>query len=303
MEKQKFLTPKPISFSHRGTNYLAIFDSFIEEDKKGFLSHNLTIFDKDSNTISGYLKTFYIDDENIDTYYPSIPYFLSTKMNINIGLRHTDQGNNGKPWDLKNLDEKIETLSKLLFFIDKGSYSFFKKDCEEEKPQESYIDKLFTEISKQLEKTEYKKQFDSFKKSHQLKPMPEHIHISDGIRPALVDGVDRNLPNLSNFLSSINKTIEECNKPNFDYRKKGLGTILYKLTADWMGSNNLNLYIGGTNNNSNFFWDQYFYKSKDFKIQETKSGRKFLCHKYLDNSYLYENQKPSQESKKNIKPK
>jgi len=303
--KDDFKTPEPYHFEHRGTNYVAIFDSGVEEDNKGFVVHNISLIDLDNENIAGYMQMFYLPEENLNEYYPSIPYFLSTKQGQKNYLskvpRVIDTSHNS-PWEDKSLDEKIETMKNIFLYIDHNSYHHFLEELDKNNINEKYLDKLFQAVEENLNKTVHYNRFQSFKNTHLNKPMPEFIRVNNKGQKGL------NL-NLYPYLTNLHKYMDENNiseqkiksESTVEYSKKGLGAKLYKFAADWLSHNKLSLYMGGTNEHSGFFWDSYFKNNSDFNIIETESGNKYLKHNPEDSDYLIFKRK--NEGKKNKKHK
>lgn len=296
-----FKTPDNYHFQHRGKNYCAIFDQCIEEDAKGYISHNITLINTDEQIAVGYLKTFYLPNENLEHYYPNPLYFISTRSNCELTRSpKLIENNKGCPWEDKTVDQKITTLRKLLFYIDKKSYEAFIQDIQENKDtfDHHYLDKIYQAIANNLDKSDVIKSYQQFLSLHLDKPMPEKIFIADKGDTGLDELDFLQLPKLQEYADAESIDLHQLVRTHTSsQRKQGLGEVLYKLTADWLAMNKLNLYIGGTNDNSDYFWDNHFKNNPQFQLKGAGAGR-HLNHQNSDLSYLFKKQpKP-----KNFKP-
>tara|TARA_B100000700_G_scaffold68939_1_gene76358 strand:- start:33707 stop:34708 length:1002 start_codon:yes stop_codon:yes gene_type:complete len=309
-KKEKFKTPKELKFKHNNEEYTAIFDPAIEEDDKGFVVHNLSIVKED--LLVGYLRMFYLPKENLDKYYKDIFHFMNTKgHSINIGAseRKKDINNDYGSYNEKTLEQKQSVIEKIALSFNYSKYSEIRQKLDQidnDTIKEKFLDSEYQKLLKIAEK-KYKSDFEAFKETYLNKPRTEFVKIRgnefgiNGRGCKMYLKHNKTLSNLQNYCKRNNLTIDDLSRELSDnFLHQGLGKKLYKLSADWMALNKLNLYRCGTNEFSEKLWDFAFDKDKKTFNKVKQNKDEFLSHSKMNLDYLL-NSKPSNKKTKVLK--
>jgi len=310
-KKEQFKTPKELKFKHNNEEYTAIFDPAIEEDDKGFVVHNLSVVKDD--LLVGYLRMFYLPEENLDKYYKDVFHFLNMKgHSINIGASERkkvlspDYGS----YHEKTLEQKQSTIEKIALSFNYNNYLNIRQKLEQinnDKIKEKFLDSEYEKLLL-IANEKYKKDFESFKESYLNKPRTEFVKVRGNEFDSVNDRGckmylkhKKTLSNLQNYCDRNNLTIDDLSRELGDnFLHQGFGKKLYKLSADWMALNNLSLYRCDTNNLSEKLWDFAFDKDKKTFNNVKQNKDEFLDHSKMNLDYLL-NGKPSNKKTKVLK--
>lgn len=277
--KNKYITPENFKFILNNQEYTAIFDTAVVEDEDCIIENRTYILHEDK--LVGYLRHHFIPNDSLKQYLSTPFDFLVLKKykSYNIFSKVPDYLNIFLSMDLK---DKIDKLKNLCHSLHMNNYyhELSNQDIDEEKFN-FYLQEIKEKINKHYGfKSEYKK----FKLKYTSKSFIDFSHIRDeGDKMKL----SKITPKLELYAKEINVDVEKLFiESDKSYQRKGLGVIMYTLTADWLSLNKINLFSGSLNGKSKKLWTEKFPK-ENIKTIGIAENYYMLDRSDIDLTYLY----------------
>lgn len=277
--KNKYITPENFKFTLNNQEYTAIFDTAVVEDNDCIIENRTYIMHEDK--LVGYLRHHFIPNDSLKQYLSTPFDFLVLKKykSYNIFSKVPDYE---KIFLSMSLENKIDNLKNLCHSLHMNNYyhELSNQDIDEEKFN-FYLQEIKEKINKHYAfKSEYKK----FKLQYTSKSFIDFSHTRDeGDKMKL----SKITPKLEQYAKEMNIDIEKLFiESDKSYQRKGLGVMMYTLTADWLYLNKMNLFSGLLNDKSKKLWIEKFPK-ENIKIIETSENHYTLDRSDIDLNYLY----------------
>lgn len=284
--KDAFITPDVQSINYKGYNIDIIFDAAYEEDDQGHICHKIVL--SCNNLCAGYLRVYYLPEENKKEYFPNIAYLLETKgcsFNLSKVKRRVDSFPDVySTWEEKSDDDKKKILERMYITLNYGLYREF---YERTKNEIIDLDKEYNIVIKKMEKDKSIQEKVSDSKKVLDKPTIDFSDIrgkkGDNFKYGNISASEA----IQSYLDKKGITLEQFQKEDrsLDLQGIGLGKLMYKYMADWMALNKLPLRKGGTNEYSTPLWEESFKNDDRFTLVKTNDGL-ILDHTNHDLSYL-----------------
>lgn len=286
-DESKFKTPDNHTFEHKGKEYTAIFEGVVDEDHKGYVETKMTLVEGDNPV--GYIKAFYMPTESIEKLYPDYLHWGNNLKGMSLGLsRHPrdldyDESN---VWEDMEYDEKLKVIKNAYRYMAYGEYSNIEDRVKQGETID--IDKEYDRLNKMMNR-KYGDAFKCFKEeSNQAIVEFSRLYKGDDIPQTSGDA-------LKKYCDSRNITLDEFRENiGTNYQGQGLAVKMYKLMADYLGSNNLVLRKGMTNDESEPVWEYKIKNNPDFGYKEF-DYIEVADNRNHDFSYLYKSDKLENE--------
>lgn len=284
-KESKYKTPDNYIFKHNGKEYTAIFDECVTEDYNCIVENRTYIMH--DNKLVGYLRHHFIPKNSFKNYIKNPFDYLALKREVGELTNHPQHSNGFKD---KPIDEKIDRLSYLLRHV--GYYNVDNLLKERIKNQEGF-ELCLKEFKDKINKHyQLKIEFKKFKQYYENSAFIDFSHIRS----------ENEQMNLSKITSKLEKYANDNNinidslflESSDNYQRQGLAIIMYKLTADWLALNNMQLKTGLLNDKSLPLWNKML--QLDSRINQLSEKSFSFDTRNTDLSYL--NYKESTNKKK-----
>jgi len=201
------------------------------------------------NKLVGYLRHHFIPKNSFKNYIKNPFDYFALKREFGELTNHPQHSNGFKE---KSIEEKIDKLSCLLrhlgyYNVDKLLQERIKDEEEFELCLKEFKDKINKHYQLKIEYTKFKKCYENiaFVDFSHIRTENEYMNLSK-ITPKLEKYANDNNINIDSLFLEYSD----------NYQRQGLAIIMYKLTADWLALNNMQLKTGLLNDKSLPLWNK-----------------------------------------------